>query len=372
MGVQMTRKIFIPQKCRVGFQERKDTFTNKLAYVIYYDSLGKLRKETSWEGWRSKTIDPWDFENVPTTGFMLNKGIQRYNWTHFGTGRSMIRIYDPRGIEFEITPDNLIGILMHTDCCRREIQGELVYAWCGTKLMLLPCCSEEYKAAANYTALQTKKVSARELKEGLTYVTKREQHIVYLGRRMWYQQPRSGNCDKHRTGSKEHIFCDLGGKNFQIVNNVTGTIAAIADEHCHPQFSQWVDDYHKTEMSASVVNWIKKPITLDQFKTYDWKKNHRNHMIAFIDGPNETFIRVSICLNRRCEFYQTPQQDDINHLSYLSCSKIYRDGTTHYEDSWYSYGYTRKEAPVTVNSIETGVFFDLCVEFSNGIIRKWE
>lgn len=43
----MNTNIFIPTKINVGFQERKDTYTGKLAYVIYFDEKGKLRKETS-------------------------------------------------------------------------------------------------------------------------------------------------------------------------------------------------------------------------------------------------------------------------------------------------------------------------------------
>ena len=108
-------KIFIPAKIRVGFQSRKDTYTGKLAYIIYYDATGKLRKEASWKTWRSDEIAPEEFDNTPQKGFVINKGIRRYNWSHFGSNRSYIRVYDPRGIEFEITPENLVGILTETD-----------------------------------------------------------------------------------------------------------------------------------------------------------------------------------------------------------------------------------------------------------------
>lgn len=47
--------IFVPKKVNVGFQNRKDTYTGKLAYVIYFDETGKLRKEPSWQGWRVKS-----------------------------------------------------------------------------------------------------------------------------------------------------------------------------------------------------------------------------------------------------------------------------------------------------------------------------
>lgn len=39
----MNDKIFIPKKCKVGFQPRTDTYTKKLGYVIYND--GKIWKQ---------------------------------------------------------------------------------------------------------------------------------------------------------------------------------------------------------------------------------------------------------------------------------------------------------------------------------------
>ena len=69
------KQLFIPSKIKVGFQKRDGTYTGKLAYVIYYDLTGKLRKETSWESWRDKKITPVEFTNEPTEGFVLNKGV---------------------------------------------------------------------------------------------------------------------------------------------------------------------------------------------------------------------------------------------------------------------------------------------------------
>ena len=65
----------IPEKIHVGYQNRDDTYTGKLAYVIYTDDKGKLRKERSWNGWRDHKIDSQDFENIPTDGFVLNKKV---------------------------------------------------------------------------------------------------------------------------------------------------------------------------------------------------------------------------------------------------------------------------------------------------------
>ena len=35
----MNNQLFIPAKLRVGYNKREDTYTKKLAYVIYYDAL---------------------------------------------------------------------------------------------------------------------------------------------------------------------------------------------------------------------------------------------------------------------------------------------------------------------------------------------
>ena len=48
----MKSNIFIPKIINVGYQNRSGTYTGKLAYVIYYDEKGKLRKEASWNNWR--------------------------------------------------------------------------------------------------------------------------------------------------------------------------------------------------------------------------------------------------------------------------------------------------------------------------------
>lgn len=196
--------LFIPEKIRVGFKNRNDTYTKKLAYVVYFDAKNKLRKETSWESWRDKNIPFEDFENKPHGGFFINKNVERYNWSHFSSNRTYIRIYDDRGIEFEVTPENLIGILMHSDCLKRQLVGDFVYAWSGKELVLLPVNSEEYQKAKNYTALQHSGVSAKDLKVGYLYKTKKNEDVVYMGRFNWYERNfESKICFKKK---KKHIF----------------------------------------------------------------------------------------------------------------------------------------------------------------------
>ena len=41
------QQLMIPDRIKVGYQKRDDTYTKRLAYVIYYDHKGVLRKEKS-------------------------------------------------------------------------------------------------------------------------------------------------------------------------------------------------------------------------------------------------------------------------------------------------------------------------------------
>lgn len=177
--------LYIPKKIKVGYQERKDTYTKKLAYVIYYDHTGKLRKETSWQNWRNSKIDPSDFDNVPTEGFVLNKsggGARegRYDWN---PRNEFIRVYDPRGFEFEISLPNLLFILQEcTSVKGKGLDGSFVYAWEGKDLILLPTECQEYKKNIEYTELQSKKISTKDLTPGCIYKTNMNEEVVYIGK----------------------------------------------------------------------------------------------------------------------------------------------------------------------------------------------
>ena len=77
--------LFIPKQLNVGFQERHDTFSGKLGYVIYFDEKGKLRKKDSWDSWRNKAIPNELYDNEPVEGFVLNKnvGVQVSYWSYY-------------------------------------------------------------------------------------------------------------------------------------------------------------------------------------------------------------------------------------------------------------------------------------------------
>ena len=177
--------IYIPKKIKVGYQNRSDTYTKKLAYVIYYDEKGKLRKEKSWNGWRNEKIEPDDFNNEPTRGFVLNKKVGDYSGDWGNHRQAYCRIYDPRGFEFEITINNLLYILENSDCLKgKGLDGEFVYGWDGKDLILIPVDSPDYKEIKTRTdKIQNgKRFKGKDLIIGATYLTKNNQKWIYMGR----------------------------------------------------------------------------------------------------------------------------------------------------------------------------------------------
>lgn len=72
----MKTQLFIPQKIKVGFNLRSDTYTGKLGYVIGHD--GKVwRKEKSWEGWRLKFNSSEELHNMKVKQFNDNVQSQK-------------------------------------------------------------------------------------------------------------------------------------------------------------------------------------------------------------------------------------------------------------------------------------------------------
>jgi hypothetical protein len=186
--------MYIPKKIKIGLQNREGCYTKKLAYVIPFDEkTKKWRKEPSWEGWRDKKIDPIEFDNDPTEGFVINKGIQRYSdWN--GGGRAMVRVYDSRDFEFEITLPNLEFILTECDCSKgKGFEGRFVYAWDGKDLILTPITSQEYKDCFKDMEFKNMKLKKKDFIEGHTYKNIDREEYIYLGVFDYYPSNRNSN-----------------------------------------------------------------------------------------------------------------------------------------------------------------------------------
>lgn len=186
----MRSSIFIPKTINVGYQNRSGTYTGKLAYVIYYDEKGKLRKETSWNSWRDKNIPNNEYDNIPTEGFVLNKKAGDYStgWDH---RHAYCRVYDPRGFEFEITIENLLYILENANCIKgKGLEGEFVYGWDGKDLVLMPVESPDYKKISEFNKIvhNNECIKAKDLIIGATYLTKDNESWIYMGKFDVYNQ----------------------------------------------------------------------------------------------------------------------------------------------------------------------------------------
>lgn len=176
---------FIPRKIAVGFVNRSNTYSGKLSYITYYDNTNKLRKEVSWNGWRDEDIEPVYTDNVPTSGFIINKraGGEKWGWNQRAT---YARIYDPRGFEFEITIDNLLWILEYVNTDNKELKGKFVYSWYGADLVLMPVVSSDYEESKRLSEQQYSKKSfkERDLIPGTLYKMKGKElnELVYIGK----------------------------------------------------------------------------------------------------------------------------------------------------------------------------------------------
>lgn len=209
-------KLNIPKTLKVGFNKRSDTYTGMLAYVIYYDEKNVLRKEKSWTSWIDHKIDTQEHANEPTSGFVLNKKVGDYrgDWDH---RMAHIRVYDPRGFEFEISVENLLYILQEcTSTKGKGLEGEFVYAWDRSDLILLPVSSVEYQASRVFTDHKLSKVTKSEMTVGCVYLTKDMENVLYLGREDYYEttthySPVGGYdyCYSSVNKGKKHVFVHM-------------------------------------------------------------------------------------------------------------------------------------------------------------------
>lgn len=304
----MRTDIFLPKKLKVGFQNRNGTYTGKLAYIIYFDAKGVLRKENSWNSWRSDSIPPMDIENVPMSGFVLNKKAGGYSsgWNHRQT---YVRIYDPRGFEFEISVQNLLYILENTNCIKgKGLEGEFVYGWSGTELILIPTSSPDYEELTEFNeALQsTGKIKAKELILGATYRTRQNETVIYLGR---YEHANGGTYE-----GKKYFFYNVGSKSsysdFTKLKSLGDKIVSVITEECDPNYAELVDKLQKSKEYSphdpSKTKYI--PYTFEDFKNKIKKKNNY-YSTEFLTNKKE---KISVSKQRNYSYWnQQATENDI-------------------------------------------------------------
>lgn len=322
-----TTQLFIAKKIKVGFNKRNDTYTGKLGYVIGFNgkkwrkepSWESWREKYSddpqleiekrkqfdqrmknWENMRDgksgykytpdqiayyfkswnldnydnfipnlgktsndKSIIPVEYDNVPTSGFVLNRkaGGDRWGWN---PRQTYCRVWDPRGFEFEITIPNLLFILQETTSTKgKGLEGEFVYSWDGKDLVLLPVGCEEYNKSTGFTELQSNKIGTKDLIDGASYKTKREEDLIYLGKLNWYEfgfakLPGGGSSGTLKVSSeKVYIFYNEKTKTFSKKTSLA-SLAARNTDSAVSNYAEIMDEFQKTKMSSKPVEFVEK------------------------------------------------------------------------------------------------------------------
>lgn len=306
-------QLLIPEKIKVGYQERGDTYTARLGYVIYYDHKGVLRKEKSLQGWRDQKIDPQEFKNEPTEGFVLNRKVGGYksDWNY---RTAKIRIYDPRDWEFEITVENLLFILSVGDCSRgKGLEGKFVYAWEGQELVLMPVACENYKACTEYTELQSCKVKAKELIPGASYNTKKQEVLTYLGKFIKHVVESDYYWHKEKTGPKQVFW---NGNDFVFLSGLT-SIATLHSDVVSPDYAELVDRYNKSIYGSKVTKFFTKKEKKNT-KNNGWY--HRSDEWAK-EQPDGSYL---VCVSSFKQEYDSKKQQYVNHTTPESVTQNYR------------------------------------------------
>lgn len=301
----MKKNIFVPKKINVGFQNRQGTYTGKLAYVVYFDEKGNLRKEASWNSWRDNKIPNEIYDNEPTEGFVLNKKVggveESWGWD---PRKTYTRVYDPRGFEFEITIPNLLWILENCNCIKgKGLEGQFVYGWDGKELLLVPVDSTDYKEIEKKNEIfhNNSFIKAKELKIGATYMDKDDNIYTYMGKFERYNKGYWINglffktyrkmvkyCEENDVGKvetknswghkgyeydykfdyglvgKEHCFCYMY-KDYQDNETICFTwkssinkwLIGVVDDKCHADYAQYFEQLeHQTDYSPLDVSKV--------------------------------------------------------------------------------------------------------------------
>ena len=365
--------LYIPKKIKVGFQHRNDCYQKRLSYIIYYGQDGKIRKEKSWESWRDKTIESEEYDNIPTDGFVFNKNVQRYNWSHFVSGRSLIRVFDPRGLEFEITTENLIMVLMNTDCSKRGLVGKFVYSWAGPELVLLPVSCEEYEKAIGYTDLQKGKIGAKDMVPGCSYKTKKGEDLIYVGKFHWFTWNLWGNEPKPRSGRKFYIFT-LDGKTFETKSGLDFLSSKISDVVSN--YAEIIENFQNNHHSSKIVKFEAVPVDfcLDTKETPYYGPQLIKS--SYFDIRNNVLTQYNIKTENKYEYNKETGKNKyvfFNKYSFVDSYQINTDTQTviclpQYRSSWgSSWGYSQRKITILQKAdIEKLKFCDLYVVFENG------
>lgn len=332
----MKANIFIPKKINVGFQNRDDTYTGKLAYVIYYDEKGKLRKEKSWNSWRDQNILNEEFDNVPISGFVLNKragGVEEsYGWN---TRKTYCRVYDPRNFEFEITIENLLYILENANSIKgKGLEGDFVYGWSGKDLVLLPVESPDYKEITNYNNIvfNNESIKAKDLIIGATYLDKENTEFVYMGKYdyfsvgyQWIENGEYKTSRHYKDMPYQNGYYTYNKIKYKLINNLCyGKYYWFAYEYDN---NKWRFCQYKSISKNKFITCVKTKCSNDYANIYE--QMIRNNSYSPIDENKDKYIPYTF---DEFKMYAEKEEDRYGTGRYVKYNyRFYSDSGVLYE-----------------------------------------
>ena len=109
------------KKIRIGFQNRKDALSGKLAFLSFSKDGKNLVNKTVFNKWCDNSIKKEKFENNFIAGFVLSKANlhQLYQRTI-----GFVRVYHPNGFDFEIPLENVYYLMQYTLIDHGQIKNE--------------------------------------------------------------------------------------------------------------------------------------------------------------------------------------------------------------------------------------------------------
>lgn len=182
----------LPKKIIVAFRYESSCFTGKLGGIGELLKNGTSKQKFLHGSWSDKTIPMETFDNEFIEGFVLNTSAGGRNGSYSGRHirESKIRVYDPRGIEFEITIDNLLEIL---GCCNstkgKALEGRFCYFWNGSgSVYLLSEHSPTYYEflKSEQKAKELNFINKANLVNGETYLDSKNKPFLYVGKQDAY------------------------------------------------------------------------------------------------------------------------------------------------------------------------------------------
>jgi hypothetical protein len=380
--------IFLPKRIKVGYQNRSDTYTGKLAYVIYYDEKNVLRKEKSWSHWRDESIPDTEYDNEPLEGFVINKKVGgvdgSYGWS---ARKTYCRVFDPRGFEIEITVPNLLWILENCNCLKgKGLEGEFVYGWDGTDLVLVPTCSYDYQLMKEKREILYEKfsVDAKDLKTASTYMSTKGEKLLYLGRynryieqenrywktthkwehdvedTSWRNSILTPNRDilyKSVNKGKYYYFMRLGNEvresNVIMYKSVKGKILKCINDDIHPQYGIYMERLHRY-YSFSPINYDS-----DRVVEYTYKQ-FRNVLETLKERKYFAYLSFLV----KIDILEKYTGEDYGYREYADCT-VYYDTE---KDKFYIYRYTKD---VLGRRVDNKVYFTTVKDLYDTIKPCW-